>query len=198
MFLYTILAAWLCLSVYHLPACILHPAAMCWIISRACLVDSLVDTSVHEFLCFTSMGAISSCGLLVIPACYLMTSRTYLGLISTTQLASQHLSYLLEIFGSDWSLYHGSCWTVDMHLVVAILFFSLSVCLLATLLFSSDHPPFLGNHLVLWVFLKKLLHSLIEIDFLNSFVHKYFVSDIHTHLYSDGCVREHSIVTLCE
>lgn len=98
---FTILAAWLCLSVYHLPACVLHPAAMCWIISRACLVDSLVDTSVHEFPCFTSMGAISSCGLLVIPACYLMTSRTYLGLLSTTQLTSQHLSYLLEIFGSD-------------------------------------------------------------------------------------------------
>lgn len=54
---------------------------------------------VRSFL--TSMASMSSCGDLMIPDVYLLPSNVYidaLALITTIQLAFQHLSYLLEVF----------------------------------------------------------------------------------------------------
>lgn len=50
---------------------------------------------------FTSMASRSSFGHLMIPDVYLLPSNVYidaLALITTIQLAFQHLSYLLEVF----------------------------------------------------------------------------------------------------
>lgn len=56
-----------------------------------CIVRSLL----------TSMASRSSCSHLMIPDVYLLPSNVYidaLALITTIQMAFQHLSYLLEVF----------------------------------------------------------------------------------------------------
>lgn len=56
---------------------------------------------VRIFFFFTSMASRSSFGHLTIPDVYLLPSNVYidaLALITTIQLAFQHLSYLLEVF----------------------------------------------------------------------------------------------------
>ena len=47
MFLYTLLATWLCLLVYTDPACMLHPATVCWSVSGSSLRSWHLGSCLH-------------------------------------------------------------------------------------------------------------------------------------------------------
>ena len=49
MFLYTIPATWSCLSIYAVPACILHPASICWTVSGASLQNIYIYIYTKDF-----------------------------------------------------------------------------------------------------------------------------------------------------